>query len=471
MTLAAFTFTDRVRPVIELGVGSTTSPLGQAQWDESRWDTAGAEWSGLEPTWLDITCDTRSASYSYGRARLLDRFVVGTANVLVDNSTGWADLPDEPNSLLSVRPGRAVRISVDHDDFGRRVLWRGFIDSMIPTYLPGEPDSVEFTCIDALGEVNRAKLVPVATVGDGEDASVRVNRVLDAVNWTPEKRDIRPGSVALVATDLSGQVADLLGQAADSAGGAVFGDTEGRVAYRPRDWQTYPIDEPVDGTIGNVDPDDVCPTQWERPFDRADISTRVIIGREAPPPAGPAGPQGPPGTSGPQGDTGPAGPKGDTGATGPQGPKGDTGATGPQGPAGPAGGGTGGRVAYAQITANQGGITGTVAVAGLSVTFTADPTRTYLTTVRLGLLSSVAGDVAGAFIFDAGSNQLQQDNTHLSAVGFVEWLNLSRVETGLSGSVTRRVLASRASGTGSLTAIGGATLPAYILVEDITGVA
>src|SRR4029077_9823850 len=30
-----------------------------------------------------------------------------------------------------------------------------------------------------------------------------------------------------------------------------------------------------------VIPADVCPTRWERPFDRTDITTRVIIGRDA----------------------------------------------------------------------------------------------------------------------------------------------------------------------------------------------
>ena len=57
----------------------------------------------------------------------------------------------------------------------------------------------------------------------------------------------------MLASDLAGQVADLLGVVADSTGGSVFGDTSANVAYRPRDWQTYTPGTPLDGTIGNVE--------------------------------------------------------------------------------------------------------------------------------------------------------------------------------------------------------------------------
>jgi hypothetical protein len=109
----------------------------------------------------------------------------------------------------------------------------------------------------------------------------------------------------VVAADLAGQAADVLARTAESAGGAVFGDLEGNVVFVPRDWETYLPDTPNDGTIGNIPPDpnnlvdgadnivwdganvvygtaesDVCPTGWVRPFDRADIATRVVIGRD-----------------------------------------------------------------------------------------------------------------------------------------------------------------------------------------------
>lgn len=277
MSLAAFDFTDRVRPVVQLGIGDTRTATG-AVWDTGRWDTG--RWAGTEPEWMDITCDTRSARVEYGRRAVTDRFVVGAASIVVDNATGWADPnTDDPPGVLTVRPGRPVRVALVHEVFGSRVLFRGFVDAMIPVYLPGENDAVELVCVDALGEVNRAKLAAGGPdVGAGETASARINRILTAANWAP--RDVQPSSEPLLATDLAGQVADLLGVTADSAGGSVFGDLEGRVAFRPRDWQTFMPGTPLDGTIGNVEPGDVCPTRWERPYNRADIATRAIIGRD-----------------------------------------------------------------------------------------------------------------------------------------------------------------------------------------------
>lgn len=282
MSLAAFTFTGRARPVVELGIGDVHAGGGQARWDVARWDNDTARWAGQEPTWLDITCNVHQLRLEYGRRRTTERFVVGAATVLVDNASGWADpnANDEPG-VLTVRPGRSIRVSIDHAVYGRRVLWRGFVDLMTPTYHPTLEDTVELAGIDALGEVNRTKVKPQpAPIGGGDTATQRMHRILNLAVWAMERRDISPSAEPLVADTLGGQIADMLGQTADSAGGSVFGDYEGRVAFRPRDWQTYTPDTPVDATIGNVDPTDICPTQWQRPFARADIATRAIMGRD-----------------------------------------------------------------------------------------------------------------------------------------------------------------------------------------------
>ena len=253
MSIAAFTFTDRARPIVELGIGDVRAGAGLAVWDTARWDTAGAYWAGTEPTWLDVTCDVYDVRFEYGRRRTTERFVPGQATINVNNASGWADpnAVDEPG-VLSVRPGRPVRISIDHVVFGRVVVWRGFLDALTPTYRVGT-DAAEFACIDALGEVNRAKAVPVdPAVGLDDTATARVHRILDSVGWPTSKRDVRPSAEPLLATNLGGQVADLLGVTADSAGGAVFGDLDASIAFRGRDWQTFLPGTPPDGTIGNV---------------------------------------------------------------------------------------------------------------------------------------------------------------------------------------------------------------------------
>jgi hypothetical protein len=282
MALAEFTFTSRARPVIEIAVGDVRTAVGTARWDTARWDNPAATWAGDNPDWLDVTCHGMRFTCEYGRQRTTDRFIPGVATVIVTNATGWADpdTVDEPG-VLSMRPGRAIRLGVVHAVYGYRCLFRGFIDAIVPMYDADELDVVQLDCVDALAEVNRAKLKPISSPSyAGESASARTTRILDLAQWSASARDIRPSSELLTASDMGGQVADLLGQVADSAGGSVFGDLEGRVAFRPRDWQTFPPGTPPDGTIGNVAPGDVCPTRWERPFARADITTRAIVGRD-----------------------------------------------------------------------------------------------------------------------------------------------------------------------------------------------
>lgn len=283
MTTPTFAFTNRARPFLQIGIGDTRIPTGQAPWNVAKWDDAAALWAGTEPVWLDFPCETFSARCEYGRQRSTDRFVAGAATVIVNNTSGWADPYATTNpASLDMRPGRAIRFGVEHVTFGRCVLFRGFIDAIRPTYEAGTSyDEVEMSCLDALGEVNRAKIAGRSTVvGAGESADVRVGRILTLAQWPPEKTVLAPSATALVGDELNGQVADLLGQAADSAGGVVFGDHDASIVFRPRDWQTYPPGTPPAATIGNVEPADVCPVSWVRPFARADIATRAIFGRD-----------------------------------------------------------------------------------------------------------------------------------------------------------------------------------------------
>jgi hypothetical protein len=304
VSLGTWPFTGRAYPVVEMGWGDTRVPVGSGGWDNALWDTPGNTWAGTEPTWMDITCDTLSFQCEYGRQRTTDRFIAGTATVLVRNTTGWADpLPVDDPYTSNVRPGRAIRMGVIHVDHGPRWLFYGFVDAVTPTYDATEPDLVELACIDALGEMNRAEFVPLDPAPP-ETITTRIDRVLDLARW-PGGRDLQPTADTVIGGELSGQAADLIGQAADSDGGVVFGDTTGTICYRSRDWQTFLPGTPLDGIIGDAPPNrvifgeynylwfgaqvvegepvnagEVCPIRWERPFNRADIATRVIVGRD-----------------------------------------------------------------------------------------------------------------------------------------------------------------------------------------------
>lgn len=320
---ARFAFTDRARPIVEIGLGSSTVPTGQALWDVALWDASTSKWAGTEPVWAEVTCEGISAHIDAGRARVADLFAVARCEITFNNVTGWADPYATVGTTLTMRPGRAIRVGMVHATLGTVWRFRGFIDSVDAVYEAEEDDSVILRCIDALGEAGRAKVADMAVTGAGEAASTRFGRVLDAVPWLTDKRSVDSNLTPLVPFSMAGQVVDMLQQTARSGGGFAFGDTEGNVAMRGKGWLYYDETEPVDGVIGNVSGDGaavsalllesasiilledvashlmleesaggqaVCPTAWRRPMDRASMTTRVILGQAAAEGSTPIGP-------------------------------------------------------------------------------------------------------------------------------------------------------------------------------------
>jgi hypothetical protein len=125
-----------------------------------------------------------------------------------------------------------------------------------------------------------------------------------------------------------------------------------------------------------------------------------------------------------------------------------------------------GTVAYAQITASSAAITSVTDVGGLSITWVPAPGRRYRTTVNAVWGGTVAGDLLIALITDGSGNAKFQQHRSVSAGGYGH-VSMSIVETGLTGSITRKVQHYRNAGTGTSQIIAGPTYPAYILVEDI----
>src|SRR5262245_30004735 len=248
----------RARPVVQLGLGMSWAAGGTGGvWDESLWDDATSTWAGVEPWWVNVTCEALDVQTFCGRERNTDTWEVGTATVTLRNDTGWADFPqtlppEDDRYLLAVRPGIALRIGVVVDEAeDPEWLWRGYIDATTPGFVAGEGDVVVADCIDAFGEVGRQTLAKLsAPVGAGESVTARVTRILNAAEWPPQLRHLDTSSIPLVATDLEGSVVDLLNIASESAGASVFGGADGDVTLRQLDWQAWEADIAADGTIG-----------------------------------------------------------------------------------------------------------------------------------------------------------------------------------------------------------------------------
>ena len=129
-----------------------------------------------------------------------------------------------------------------------------------------------------------------------------------------------------------------------------------------------------------------------------------------------------------------------------------------------------GFVAYAQAPAIQVISSSTlVDLAGVTVTFTADPTRRYLTTLGCGRLDqSVASGLAEMVVTDAAGSLTLAWVFLQIATGTIGSMSAQRYETGLSGSVTRKARAKVSAGQFS-TQSHLSWLP-FLLVQDIGGV-
>lgn len=127
-----------------------------------------------------------------------------------------------------------------------------------------------------------------------------------------------------------------------------------------------------------------------------------------------------------------------------------------------------GVMGYAEITANQTGITAIVDVTGLSLTWTAAANRRYKITTKAYVTSSVALDAVAVAITTGGGVQVQSTGTHVHLAGTSYGVVLEAVVTGVAaGSATYKVRALRSAGTGSCSIVAHSTYPAFILVEDI----
>lgn len=341
MAESRFLFTDRARPIVQVGSGasSTASSTG-ARWDVSLWDDVGfADWAGTEPTWTDASTFVVSADLFSGRERVTDAFIPGRAEILFDNDDYWGNneivvdalpigsglvvpgildlLEDPPGSGLYqvlnpdievvespagsglyelhrvtagpgpdesvvLQLGQQIRVGVEHDVYGVRWLWRGFIDDMEPVWDADNGNVITVRALDPLGEVGRVELADTVDEADDEAASDRVSTILDEAPWTTDKRIIDTVAIGLVAAKLDGKVVDLLTRCANSVGGYVFGDSDGNIVFRNSAWLGTNASRHADFTVTNdstiSEPITVCPSRWSRPNRRRDIAGRVILG-------------------------------------------------------------------------------------------------------------------------------------------------------------------------------------------------
>ena len=200
------------------------------------------------------------------------------------NLDGWADYkpPGDDDNLLTIRPGRQIRVGVSIER-RRRPSGCGGERSTPPNPATGptKADTVTFGCVDAKGDAGRAEMpAPAHRVGYGDTGTARFYRLFDNVAWPAWRREADTDAVPLHGTDFGTRVADELDRTAESASGHVYGDIDGKVAFRRQDWMVWPGTDPPDARSATSAAGDVCPSGWEIRFGRDDITTVAIVGRD-----------------------------------------------------------------------------------------------------------------------------------------------------------------------------------------------
>ncbi len=129
-----------------------------------------------------------------------------------------------------------------------------------------------------------------------------------------------------------------------------------------------------------------------------------------------------------------------------------------------------GRVAYAEVTAQQNTITTVVDLTSLSVTWTAAAGRRYRVSFAAEINGTAAGDLAILYVSDgAGTSKKRHVVTvpALTAGSGYSAVSGALIEVPGAGSVTRKLRLERNAGSGTVGLFAAANSPAFILVEDI----
>ncbi len=124
-----------------------------------------------------------------------------------------------------------------------------------------------------------------------------------------------------------------------------------------------------------------------------------------------------------------------------------------------------GSMGYAQVTANQGGITAETDLTSLAVTFTAVAGRRYRITGKVDLSSTIANDQGILYLKD-GATYFNYANVALPYVSN-RMTVVAQAVTTLSAGPHTLILRAARIGTGTATMNADANGPCFILVEDI----
>ncbi len=213
------------------------------------------------PTFTDISQYVRSFSTRRGRSNELAEFVGGSCEINLSNADNRFNPSqttyyyDSANSRTKIQPLKRVRISAEYSSSTYRIF-EGFLSSIPVVFTAGGADSiVKFTADDAfkifqssnldgigwrLGTSGFTELgisTRLSYVDEEELTSERATRILNAIGYPSDRRDILTGSRNVINQEITSNVLTALKDCAIAENGQFFISKDGKATFRNRDYR------------------------------------------------------------------------------------------------------------------------------------------------------------------------------------------------------------------------------------------
>jgi hypothetical protein len=189
---------------------------------------------------VDVSNQINRIETNRGRTALSDQFQTGSLTLRIVDENGDFN----PQNLSSpyaglLDPMKKVQITATYNNI-TYPIFSGFITSYVTTYPENSGfDELAITTIQAVDAFRLAQLAQISTVtgaSAGDLSGVRVNEILDEIDWPQSMRDIDTGLTTLQADPGTNRTAlQALTTVAESEYGALYVDANGSFVFQDRD--------------------------------------------------------------------------------------------------------------------------------------------------------------------------------------------------------------------------------------------
>jgi hypothetical protein len=187
---------------------------------------------------VDVSNRINRVETNRGRTALSDLFQTGSLTLRLTDQNGDFNPQNTSSPYYTfLTPMKKVQITATYNNVTYPVF-SGFITSYVTTY-PQESEDVATTTIQAVDAFRLAQLAQISTVtgaSAGDLSGVRVNEILDEIDWPISMRDIDTGLTTLQADPGTNRTAlQALTTVAESEYGALYVDATGSFVFQDRD--------------------------------------------------------------------------------------------------------------------------------------------------------------------------------------------------------------------------------------------